>query len=405
MAPGAGPRRRRALLGPGHGRRAPHRPPAARPHRRATACSTWPAGRATSRATSPAWSARPGWPSGIDASPTMLARAVRDTPRRGLRQRRLRARRRGRAAVPRRRASTPSAASPPCTCSPTRSRRSTTWPACSPRAGASRSSPRPRGRSPPLRTWDGCSASAAAGMRMFERDEITGALASAATWTSRSARPASPSSWAAGRRSSLERPDEHRPLPRLLALADARRAARARGRRRRPDDGLGVGRRGAGVRTRSRCSGCWRAGPSASRWARACSRSPRASPPPPRWPRPRWTSSAAGASGSGSACPGPQVSEGWYGVPFARPLVRTREYVEIVRAALAREGPLEYAGEHWTLPLPDGLGRPLKLLAARCRSASRSTSAPSARAHRCARAAGARSGTPGSAPAGRRTAP
>ena len=60
---------------------------------------------------------------------------------------------------------------------------------------------------------------------------------------------------------------------------------------------------------------------------------------------------------------GPQVSEGWYGVPFARPLVRTREYVEIVRAALAREGPLEYAGEHWTLPLPDGLGRPLKLLA------------------------------------------
>ena len=60
---------------------------------------------------------------------------------------------------------------------------------------------------------------------------------------------------------------------------------------------------------------------------------------------------------------GPQVSEGWYGVPFARPLVRTREYVEIVRAALAREGPLEYAGEQWTLPLPEGLGRPLKLLA------------------------------------------
>src|SRR4051794_25167704 len=60
---------------------------------------------------------------------------------------------------------------------------------------------------------------------------------------------------------------------------------------------------------------------------------------------------------------GPQVSEGWYGVPFARPLVRTREDVEIVRAALAREGPLEYAGEQWTLPLPDGLGRPLKLLA------------------------------------------
>jgi len=64
---------------------------------------------------------------------------------------------------------------------------------------------------------------------------------------------------------------------------------------------------------------------------------------------------------------GPQVSEGWYGVPFTRPLTRTREYVEIVRAALAREGPLAYAGEAWTLPLPAdqglGLGKPLKLLA------------------------------------------
>jgi alkanesulfonate monooxygenase SsuD/methylene tetrahydromethanopterin reductase-like flavin-dependent oxidoreductase (luciferase family) len=48
---------------------------------------------------------------------------------------------------------------------------------------------------------------------------------------------------------------------------------------------------------------------------------------------------------------GPQVSEGWHGVRFARPLARTREYVEIVRAALAREGPLEYRGEHFQLPL------------------------------------------------------
>src|SRR6266540_3629348 len=60
---------------------------------------------------------------------------------------------------------------------------------------------------------------------------------------------------------------------------------------------------------------------------------------------------------------GPQVSEGWYGVPFARPLRRTREYVEIVRRALAREDPLEFAGDEWTLPVPGGLGRPLKLLA------------------------------------------
>ncbi len=57
---------------------------------------------------------------------------------------------------------------------------------------------------------------------------------------------------------------------------------------------------------------------------------------------------------------GPQVSEGWYGVRFARPLGRTREYVEIVRKVLNRER-LEYHGEHHTLPLPDGPGKPLRL--------------------------------------------
>src|ERR671916_306422 len=56
---------------------------------------------------------------------------------------------------------------------------------------------------------------------------------------------------------------------------------------------------------------------------------------------------------------GPQVSEGWHGTSFARPLVRTREYVEIVRAALAREGPLEYEGDEFQLPLEGSeLGRP-----------------------------------------------
>jgi F420-dependent oxidoreductase-like protein len=57
---------------------------------------------------------------------------------------------------------------------------------------------------------------------------------------------------------------------------------------------------------------------------------------------------------------GPQVSEGWYGVRFDKPLSRTREYVEIVRRAMARER-LSYRGAHWTLPLPDGPGKPLKL--------------------------------------------
>ncbi|MFD9330348.1 LLM class F420-dependent oxidoreductase [Streptomyces sp. NPDC060065] len=57
---------------------------------------------------------------------------------------------------------------------------------------------------------------------------------------------------------------------------------------------------------------------------------------------------------------GPQVSEGWYGVKFDKPLARTREYVEIVRKAMARER-LSYEGAHWTLPLPGGPGKPLKL--------------------------------------------
>ncbi|TDC77981.1 LLM class F420-dependent oxidoreductase [Streptomyces hainanensis] len=58
---------------------------------------------------------------------------------------------------------------------------------------------------------------------------------------------------------------------------------------------------------------------------------------------------------------GPQVSEGWYGVRFDRPLARTREYVEIVRKVLARER-LSYQGDHWTLPLPAGAGKPVKLI-------------------------------------------
>lgn len=57
---------------------------------------------------------------------------------------------------------------------------------------------------------------------------------------------------------------------------------------------------------------------------------------------------------------GPQVSEGWYGVKFDKPLARTREYVEIVRTAMSRER-LSYEGAHWTLPLPGGPGKPLKL--------------------------------------------
>ena len=57
---------------------------------------------------------------------------------------------------------------------------------------------------------------------------------------------------------------------------------------------------------------------------------------------------------------GPQVSEGWHGVRFARQLQRTREYVAVVRTALARER-VDFHGETLQLPLPDGPGKALKL--------------------------------------------
>lgn len=61
---------------------------------------------------------------------------------------------------------------------------------------------------------------------------------------------------------------------------------------------------------------------------------------------------------------GPQVVEGWYGAPFAKPLQRTREYVGIIRRILEREGPVTNAGPHYPLPYngpgATGLGKPLK---------------------------------------------
>jgi F420-dependent oxidoreductase-like protein len=57
---------------------------------------------------------------------------------------------------------------------------------------------------------------------------------------------------------------------------------------------------------------------------------------------------------------GPQVAEGWHGQRFGKQLQRTREYVEILRQALARER-LVYDGEAYQLPLPDGPGKALKL--------------------------------------------
>ena len=61
---------------------------------------------------------------------------------------------------------------------------------------------------------------------------------------------------------------------------------------------------------------------------------------------------------------GPQVVEGWHGVAFGRPLAKTREYVEIIRAVWRREKPLEFKGAYYEIPYmgsdATGLGKPLK---------------------------------------------
>ena len=58
----------------------------------------------------------------------------------------------------------------------------------------------------------------------------------------------------------------------------------------------------------------------------------------------------------------PQVVEGWYGQPYPRPLERTREYIDILRAVIARQDPVTYDGRHYQLPYPGGtgLGKPLR---------------------------------------------
>ncbi len=61
---------------------------------------------------------------------------------------------------------------------------------------------------------------------------------------------------------------------------------------------------------------------------------------------------------------GPQVIEGWHGVPYGKPLQRTKEYISIIRQILDRQAPLEYSGEYYQIPYhgvgATGLGKPLK---------------------------------------------
>ena len=61
---------------------------------------------------------------------------------------------------------------------------------------------------------------------------------------------------------------------------------------------------------------------------------------------------------------GPRVVEGWYGVPYGRPMTRTREYIDIIRQILARRAPLQHEGFHYQIPYQGegatGLGTPMK---------------------------------------------
>src|ERR1700694_3336840 len=61
---------------------------------------------------------------------------------------------------------------------------------------------------------------------------------------------------------------------------------------------------------------------------------------------------------------GPQVIEGWHGVPFGKPRGRTREYIAIIRQVLERKAPLEHQGEHYQIPYTGpgspGLAKPLR---------------------------------------------
>ena len=69
----------------------------------------------------------------------------------------------------------------------------------------------------------------------------------------------------------------------------------------------------------------------------------------------------------GLGASGPQVIEGWHGLPYDNPLGRTREIAEICRKVWAREAPLVHEGRNYQMPLPEGrgtgLGRPLKIIA------------------------------------------
>ncbi|MGB1142229.1 MAG: LLM class flavin-dependent oxidoreductase, partial [Halioglobus sp.] len=67
---------------------------------------------------------------------------------------------------------------------------------------------------------------------------------------------------------------------------------------------------------------------------------------------------------AGLGASGPQVVEGWHGVPYGKPVTRTKEYIQIMRKIMEREGPVEFDGSMYQMPNKGegttGLGKPLK---------------------------------------------
>ena len=70
----------------------------------------------------------------------------------------------------------------------------------------------------------------------------------------------------------------------------------------------------------------------------------------------------------GLGASGPQVVEGWHGVPYGKPVTRTKEYIQIMRKIFEREGPVEFDGQMYQMPNQSdgttGLGKPLKSILA-----------------------------------------
>ncbi len=73
---------------------------------------------------------------------------------------------------------------------------------------------------------------------------------------------------------------------------------------------------------------------------------------------------------AGLGASGPQVVEGWHGVPYGKPVTRTKEYIQIMRKIMERDGPVEFDGKVYQLPNKGegttGLGKPLKSILSGC---------------------------------------